>query len=637
MSPSPPRARADFRSYFQRFLSESEFLRLYLWKYRRLVVLGLLALIGVDLLEIVPPYLLKEAVDTTILPTGLVHSIESTHYLVVLALTFLGVSLLQGLGRYGWRMFLIRSSVLAGRDMRESYARHLMKLSLSFFERRSIGDLMSLATNDVEAVRMALGAGLLVLADSLLYFFTIPFAMYWLSPRLTCLAFFPLPILPWLVWRNEREIHARFEKVQASFGKLSAMVQESLNGIRVIKTFAKEDVLIARLREAGEEYVALNLDRARVQAAFGPTLDFSMSLGLVLLLYFGGGWMIEGGVGAVTLGTFVAFQRYLQKMIWPMAALGMALNSYQKAASSTKRLQAVYAIGTDVPEPLHPELPAGGPLPGAPSGGWKTLGVVEMKNLTFRFPGTERDVLCGVSLRVEAGERVAFVGGIGAGKSAILSLLPRLYPVGDGMLKIDGVDVNHWPLEELRRQVGYVSQDLFLFSDTVTENVAFGLYERLSGKGISRIEEATRLADVHDEVLELSAGYRTVLGERGVNLSGGQKQRLTIARAFAKEPSILVLDDALSSVDVQTEERILKGLRSRPGRNTEIIAAHRISTIQDSDRIVVLEQGEVRQLGTHAELVSDRRGLYRRYYEQQRLREDLESYAATLAQPEVMS
>ncbi len=606
------------------FFEKSSFIRHYLWKYRRFVVVGFAALFLVDVLEAVPPIFLKRAVDVAV-DRGPLKLLGET------ALAYFGVSLVQGLCRYAWRMYLIRASVFAGRDLRGEYTHHLFSLSASFFDRTTIGSLMSLSTSDVESVRTAIGSGVLVMLDSFFYFITVPVAMYFLSPKLTLLAFIPLPVIPWLVLRNEREVHVRYEQVQEHFGKLSAMVTEGLTGIRVVKAFAKEDIQVRRFREAGEEFLKLNLRLARVQSAFGPSLDFTMSLGLVLLLWIGGRALIGHDIDGLTLGTFVAFQRYIQKMVWPMAALGMAINMYQRAVSSSDRLKETMAERTDVPEASEPRLPTDGAAAVAPAGRFRTPGAVEFRALSFRFPGTTRDVLCDVNLRIEPGERVAFVGAVGAGKSALLSLLPRLYPVTPGMLFVDGIDVNLWPIQELRQQVGYVSQEVFLFSESVTENVAYGLHEWSVREGEpGSIEEATQLAAVHEDVLGLTQSYRTRLGERGVNLSGGQKQRLTIARALAKRPPILVLDDALSSVDVQTEERILGALRARPGRNTEIIAAHRISTIRDADRIVVLDAGAVRQVGTHAELVADRRGLYRRYYEQQQLREELEQYENSL-------
>lgn len=606
------------RSYLARWLEDTSILRHHLWKYRRFVAIGLLALVVVDFLEIFPPLFLKQAVDIAVEHRPL-------RELGIVAGAYLFTAFIQAVCRYAWRMYLIRASFFSGRDMRGNFSRHLFGLSASFFDRRRIGDLMSLATNDVEAVRMAIGAGLLVLADAFFYFMTVPVAMYMLSPKLTLLAFLPLPIIPWLVMRNEKEVHSRFEKVQEQFGKLSALAQESLTGIRVTKAYAKEDAQIDRFRQAAEEYSRLNLRLARVQTAFGPTLDFTMSMGLVLLLFIGGRSIIGSDGAAISLGTFIAFQRYIQKMVWPMAALGMAITYYQRAISSSRRIKEIYVCKTDVPEHPEPQLPANPVIPG---GAWKTRGAVEFRNLSFRFPNSDKEVLKEISLKIEPGERVAFIGAIGAGKSALLSLLPRMYPVQPGMLLIDGIDVNHWPIEELRKQVGYVSQDVILFSETIFENVAFGLNEWMerSAQLMPSIEEATQLASVHEDVMGLTSSYRTRLGERGVNLSGGQKQRLTIARALAKQPSILVLDDALSSVDVQTEEKILQGLRSRAGRNTEIIAAHRISTIQDADRIIVLDHGVIRQIGTHRELIKDRRGAYRMYYEQQQLKEDLEQY-----------
>lgn len=591
------------------FREKTALLRSSLRKYRRLTLIGLLALVVVDLFEVAPPLLLKSAVDVATAGGPLAELRE-------IALLYFAVAVVQAIGRYGWRMYLVRASMFAGRDVRSSFGAHLYALSSSFFDRRPIGDLMSLATTDVEAVRQALGPGLIVLGDALFYFLTVPVAMFWLSPKLTLISFLFLPVIPWLVLRNERLVHERYERVQESLSELSALTQEAFGGMRVTKGFAREDVQIRRFRAIAEEYVKRSLHLARVQTPFGPTLDFAMSLGMVILIFYGGSLVMEPS-SAVTLGTFVAFQRYIQKMIWPMAAMGMALNIFQRSITSSGRLQEVFAARSDVadtPSAKH----------FAPAA---TRGAIEFRGLTFRFPGTSRDVLRNIHLRVEPGERVAFVGTVGSGKSALLSLLPRLYPVSPGQVFVDGVDIVDWPLRELRQQVGYVGQDVFLFSESVLENLAYGF---MSGPVDTPVEEATQLACVHDDILGLHRSYATPVGERGVSLSGGQKQRLTIARAILRQPPILVLDDALSSVDVQTEERILAGLRARPGRNTEVIAAHRISTIRDADRIVVLERGEIAQIGKHARLIAERGSIYARFYEQQRLREDLEAYSASL-------
>jgi ATP-binding cassette subfamily B protein len=606
-------------SRWQRLLDESAFLRQYVWQYRRLMAVGLLALLVVDGLEVIPPLLLKRAVDR-IVAGG------PASALLWIALGYLGIAVLQSFGRYAWRMYVIRTSTLAARDLRNRFTGHLLGLSASFFDRRRIGDLMSLATSDVEAVRLMIGAGVLLFADALFYFLVVPIVMFQLSPALTLLALLPLPVIPWIVMRNDREIHARFARVQDCLARLSALAQETLAGIRVVKGLATERTQLERFRTLGEEYRQLSLSLARVQTAFGPTLEFTMSLGLTGLLFVGGALLIEppAGGAVLTLGVFVAFQRYIQQMVWPMAAVGISLSYYRRSATSTTRLQRVFAEQSDVADVPVPRVPAA--LAGKGRGA-KTPGRIEFRHLDFAFPGAATPVLRGITLDIQPGERVAFLGAVGAGKSALLSLLPRLYPVDRGMLFIDGVDVNDWPAVELRRQVGYVSQDVFLFSETVVENVAVGLHDWADrADHQATIHEAAAMAAVHDDVVNLVASYDTRLGARGVNLSGGQKQRLTIARALAREPAILVLDDALSSVDVHTEERILKALRDRPGRNTEIIAAHRLSTIQDADRIAVLAGGGVVQLGTHTKLIRDTEGLYWRFYEQQRLREDLERY-----------
>ena len=596
-----------------RFLENSSFIRHYLWKYRRWVGVGLLALVIVDFLEVVPPLLLKRSIDCVVDRSPL-------RYLIWTALTYLLIAGIQGVCRYVWRMYLIRTSVLAGRDLRKKYAYHIFGLPLSFFDRSRMGNLLALATTDVEAVRYAIGTGLLVFADALFYLVTIPVAMLWLSPHLTVLVCLPLPLIPFLMIRNEKKVHARLKQAQECQGRISALIQESIQGAMVVKSYAREDVQLRRVQEIGEEYFNLMRSLARVQSTTGPSLDLCTSLGTVLLIFVGGGTLIAEGISPISLGTFVAFQRYLQKLVWPMAASGMAFNYYQKSVSSTDRLKAVFARSAQLPQT---------PIPLAPRA---MSGRVEFRGLTFCFPESTTPILQKIDLTIEPGERVAFMGPVGSGKSVLLSLLPRLYPVAAGMLWVDGVDANEWGLEELRHQVGYVSQEVFLFSETVTENISLGLLDgiRKGERGIS-IEEASQIAAMDEEIEGLSEAYQTQLGERGGNLSGGQRQRLTLARALVKQPAILVLDNALSSIDAGTEEKILQRLRNRKGRNTELIAAHRASTIQAADRIVVLHQGRVLQVGTHQELARQSDGLYYKYFKNQKFKEDLESYPCEIS------
>jgi ATP-binding cassette subfamily B multidrug efflux pump len=587
------------------FRERNSLLRKYLVRYRKLVLYGLLMLVLVDLLEILPPILLKKAVDSVV-------ELKPYRQILNFAAIYFTVLFVQGFCRWGWRVFLIRSSMLAGRDLRGDFAGHLFGLPASFYDKNRVGDLMSLSNSDVETLRQFLGPGLLTFADAIFYLATVPIAMYWLSPQLTLLAMLPIPIIPYLVWKLEGAVHDRYKASQDQFSELSAMAQENLNGIRVVKAFAREETQYSRFQKIGEEYVELNLRLARVQSSFGPLMDFFASLGIVLLLWFGGRHVMTG---VVTLGTFVAFQRYIQKMIWPMVALGFAASIYQRSVASSARLKEVLSQATNI-------LPSKSPRRPERAG----AGHVEIRNLTFTFPGTTTEVLRNISLTIEPGMRAAFVGRIGSGKSALFSILPRIYPAPAGTVFVDGVAIEEWPLEELRAQIGFVSQEVFLFSETVFENIGFGIHGRPAAEREVIIKAAARLAAVDADLLALPKGYATLLGERGVNLSGGQKQRVSLARAIATEPSILILDDALSAVDVKTEELILSGLRNRPRRNTEIIAAHRISTVKEADRIFVLEKGEIAEAGTHLDLIRRKSGIYAQFYEEQRLKEDLERY-----------
>ncbi len=591
-------------AFWERFLERTALLRKYVLRYRRLMFFGMVMLVLVDLLEILPPILLKKAVDSVV-------DLKPYAELVKFAGIYFSVLLAQGVCRWGWRVFLMRSSMLAGRDLRGDFAEHLFGLPASFYDKNRVGDLMSLANSDVESIRQFLGPGLLTFADALFYLATVPVAMYWLSPELTLLALIPIPFIPYLVWKLEGAIHDRYKASQDQFSELSAMAQENLNGIRVVKAFARESTQTARFRSLGEEYVRLNLRLARVQSSFGPLMDFFASVGIVLLLWFGGKHVTTG---VVTLGTFVAFQRYIQKMIWPMMALGFAASFYQRSLASSARMQDIFRQKTNILPPSAPKLPVAG-----------GRGRIEVRDLTFAFPGTATPVLRNVSFTIEPGTRAAFVGKIGSGKSALLSLIPRIYPAPPGTIFVDGIAVEDWDLDALRAQIGFVSQEVFLFSDTVYENLGFGVHGKSVDELESTVVAAARLAAVDEDLRALPGGYSTLLGERGVNLSGGQKQRVSLARAIAPSPSILVLDDALSAVDVKTEEAILSGLRKRSGKNTELIAAHRISTVKEADQIFVLDQGAIVETGTHAALVK-RKGIYAQFFEEQRLKEDLESY-----------
>ncbi len=586
---------------------ESALLREMISKYRGLIAAGLLSLIVVDGLEVLPPLLIKRGVDLaeSEVPSGLLRQ-----ELLQLFLIYMGITILQSLGRYAWRVFLIRASMLSGKDLRERFVQHLFGLSPRFFDRHRIGELMSLATSDVEAVRMAIGPGLLTLADALFFILTLPVAMFFLSPELTLLAFIPLPLIPLYVVYNERKIHRRFKDVQEKLAALSSHAQEALGGVRLIKSFGQESAQTERFEGLSREFVEASLRLSRVQATFSPALDFLMSLGIVILLYYGGQRVLGQ---TLSLGVFVAFHRYIQKLIWPMTALGLAATFYQRAIASSNRLQEVLHETSDVADrnPIR-SLPV------------HQRSALEVRNLSFRYPGSENWVIQDLSFQVEPGERVAILGPVGSGKTSLLQLLPRLRPAPEGSIFVDGLELWQWPLIELRKRMGFVSQDLFLFSESVHQNVAFGFVEpHLESE--AWIQESASLASIHEEILSLPQGYQTRLGERGMNLSGGQRQRVTLARAIARKPSLLILDDPLAAVDARTEVQILKGLDSIRGQSTVLLAAHRISTVRSADRILVLQGGKLAQWGTHSELLR-KAGLYRKFYDQQSAQEELESY-----------
>ncbi len=530
------------------------------------------------------------------------------------ALLYLVISLAQAAGRYGWRMYLVRASFQASKELRLAFSRKLMSLPASFFDRNRVGNLLSLSTTDTEAIRQAFGPGVIVLADALVFLCTVPVAMMFMNPTLTFWITIPLWFVPWLMWRNEREIHVRYEGSQQRYGELTAQVQEGIAGARLIKAYGAEPVLVDRIGAKSKEYVEDQLSLARVQSSFGPTLDFATSAGTLILLVVGGHDYLMGG--ATTLGTLIAFQRYIQKFSWPMTALGTAVGQFQRAVTSFDRLKKVF---------LEAEAQRVEPQPEAPisevPGPWKMQGLIEFKSLSFSYPGTDRRVLEGVNWVIEPGMKIGVLGSVGSGKSTLLSLLPRLYDAPRGALFIDGKDILDWPLVELRAQVGFVSQEVFLFRDTISENIALGsIFENTT------LEKLAERADLGGAIKRMSARFETPLGENGQGLSGGQRQRLTLARALGVQPRILILDDALSAVDGETESRILKSLVQAGSQHTEFRAAHRLSTLRGVDRILVLDRGRVRQMGTHSELMADRRSLYRFFVEEQERREAVEGF-----------
>jgi ATP-binding cassette, subfamily B, multidrug efflux pump len=526
----------------------------------------------------------------------------------MIGLAFAGAAALQLGLRYLWRHFFIKTADKVGAEVRERLFQQLQGLPLAYYDRARSGDLMSRMTNDLNDVRVAMGMGLLFAADAALYLVFVVPQLLWLSPRLSAVAFVLVPLVLLLVRWGGRVVHARGTVVQERVAALSTHLQESFAGARVVKAFDLERREQARFGELARGYQTAQLDLARFQGGYNPSLALVFDLGQVLVLGLGAREVL---LGNLSLAALIVYTRAFDKVVWPMMAVGMVTGMLQRGAAAQARIDEVLREATDPassPPPLDPDAPRLG-------------GALSVRALTFRYPGVDAaraPALDDVSLEAPAGSFVGIVGPVGAGKSTLLSLITRLYDPPPGTILLDGRDVRDLPPAALRRFVALVPQEAFLFSATIAENVAFGRQRQLLQ---DEIAEACRAAHVDREVEALPDGYEALLGERGVNLSGGQRQRLTIARALVRGPSLLLLDDALSAVDVETEAGIAHAVRDRLGP-TRIVVTHRISAVQEADQILVLDAGKVVARGTHAELMAAG-GLYARLARAERLEQEV--------------
>jgi ATP-binding cassette, subfamily B, multidrug efflux pump len=558
---------------------------------------GIVCLLLTTVFSVANPWVLRHAVDDL---TQLV----TREKLLFYAGAIVGLVLLEGGFRYFMRMVLIGVSREIEYELRNDLFRHFTLLSARYYQQSRIGDLMSRATNDMSAVRMVLGPGIMYTATTVATFAGTVAIMLTISPALTGLALVPLVVVSLVVRRYGRQIHDRFERVQAQLSTLNAVAQENLAGARVVKAYVQEPHEEARFAEANEEYVRRNRRLIRLTGILYPAIQFLMGLGALTVLWFGGRMVVAG---SITLGQFVAFGVYLGMLNWPMIALGWVVNLFERGEASMGRiLELVDAV---------PEIRDEEPLPLR-----AIRGDVSFRNLTFSYDG--RPVLQGVDLDVPAGTTVAIVGPTGSGKTTLVSLLARLHDAPPGTVFVDGHDVRRIPLALLRGSVGFVPQEAFLFSDTIRENVNFG--GRADGE--ERVAWATAVSQLDKDVREFPKGYDTFVGERGITLSGGQKQRTALARALAVDPRILVLDDSLSAVDTETEEEILKGLEGVRRTRTTFLVSHRVSTVKDADLIVVLRDGRIAERGTHDELVR-LGGFYADLHRRQLLEEEMEKTA----------
>jgi ATP-binding cassette, subfamily B, multidrug efflux pump len=570
----------------------------YFGKYWRGLALGTITVLLDNGTWIIFPLVLGRAINS--LYQGVTREKLATYAALLVAL-----AVVKGIFRFLTRWVVIGISRDIEFDLRNDLFRHLESLSWSYYQRTRTGDIMARATNDLNAVRMLLGPAIMYSANTLVYTIGALYFMFRISPSLTAWAFLPLPIVSVVVQYFGSRIHERFERIQAMFSDISARAQENFSGARVVRAFVQEQAEIEAFENANREYIRRSLKLVRLMGMLWPTLETLLGLAVVLVLWLGGRQVL---LHKIDIGKFVAFNTYLVQLTWPMISIGWVLNLFQRGSASMGRINEILHERPEIEDHVRASAPR------------EIRGEIEFRNLRFAYNGAP--VLNDINLRVPEGSSLAVVGATGSGKSTLVSLIPRIYDAPPGTVLIDGRAITDYPLETLRRAIGFVPQETFLFSDTVQENIALGA-EDASESEVRRAAEAASLAG---DIAEFPEQYRTMVGERGITLSGGQKQRTAIARALVRDPRILVLDDALSSVDTYTEERILRQLTGVMAGRTTILISHRVSTIQNADEIVVLHDGEIVERGTHAQLLS-LNGHYTDLYNKQLIEEELEREA----------
>ncbi|MGB9072288.1 MAG: ABC transporter ATP-binding protein [Terriglobales bacterium] len=589
----------------------------YLKRYRRGLLLGGLCVLLTNGISVQFPRVVQHAVDD-------LRQAVTSHLLAKYALLIVAVFAAKGIFQFLTRWVVIGISRDIEFDLRNDLFAHLERLSYSYYQRNRTGDIMAKATNDLNAVRMLLGPAIMYSANTIVFTALALFYMLKISPKLTLYAFLPLPVASIVIQYFGRRIHERFERIQAMFSDISARAQENFSGARVIRAYVQEEAEIASFETANQEYIRRSLKLVRLMGMLWPTLELMLGVAVVIVLWLGGRQVLQG---RISVGDFVAFNTYMVQLTWPVIALGWVINIFQRGTASLVRINEIFIqqpeiadevqIGSSSHWVIGPSDNLASRSPDHPITRLPDLrGEIEFCNLNFSYNGVP--VLKEVNLRIPSGSSLAIVGPTGSGKTTLVNLIPRIYDAEPGTVLIDGRPIREFPLEALRRNIGFVPQETFLFSDTIRENIAFGKDEA----GIEEIEASAEAANIAHDIEIFPESYSTTVGERGITLSGGQKQRTAIARALLRSPRILILDDALSSVDTHTEDKILNHLREIMQGRTTIFISHRVSTVRNADRIAVLHQGRIVELGAHDELIA-LNGYYTDLYNKQLLEEEL--------------
>ena len=568
----------------------------YFLPYKISVTTGIVCILASVVSNLYIPLIVGQAVDAN-------WSKVTWTRLTISGLKVFGASLLSGGFLFLQRRILIGMSRKIEYDLRQDFYEHLVNQPQSFFQEHRIGDLMARATNDLAAVRQLAGPKIMYSLQTLFVVIIVLPLMFVINWRLTLLLFVTMPLVSLTVKFFGQQVHVRFEKIQEFFAQITARAQENFTGVRVVRAYAQEDAEIAAFNELNRQYAEKNLGLVRIDALMRPLMQFLIGMGFVLILWAGVPMAVRG---EMTVGEFTMFNMYLFRLIWPLIALGYVVNLYQRGTASLKRMNSILAVQPAIAD--SPETKLKPPI----------AGQIEFRDLNFSYHQNDEPVLKDINLTIGAGHIVAFVGRTGSGKSTLVNLIARVVEATEDTVLVDNVSVRDYPLAQLRSSIGYVPQETFLFSDTLAENIGFGM-ERVDRK---QIEWAADVAGLTEDIAGFPDGYDTLVGERGLTLSGGQKQRTAIARAILREPRILILDDALSSVDTYTEEKILAQLRGVMRGRTSLIVSHRISTVRDADLICVLDEGRIIEQGTHNELLA-LGGEYSVLYERQLLEEEL--------------